>query len=247
MITTLKNFLQKTGFAKSELNAEQAYEIWSANYDKQPGNLMLDLDELIFSNLIKNIDFNNKKVADIGCGTGRHWQKIYGKNPSVVTGFDVSCGMLDQLKNKFPSAITQKTNDNLLAMVQDSAMDVIVSTLTIAHIRNIEEAITSWSRILKNEGDLVITDFHPSMLEKGGKRSFNHEGRSLYVRNYTHSLGKIKKAFNNSGLILIQEEERKVNEEVRSYYESQNALPVYERFKGMPIIYGLHLRKQRAT
>jgi ubiquinone/menaquinone biosynthesis C-methylase UbiE len=247
MITTLKNFLQKTGFLKSELNAEQAYEIWSASYDNQPGNLMLDLDELIFSNLIENIDLKNKKVADIGCGTGRHWQKIYEKSPSVVMGFDVSREMLEKLKRKFPFAVTQKTNDNFLTTVPDSSIDCIVSTLTIAHIRNIEEAISSWCRILKNDGDLVITDFHPSMLEIGGKRSFNHEGRSLSVRNYTHSLEKIKKAFYNSGFILIQEEERKVNEEVRSYYETQNALPVYEHFKALPIIYGLHLRKQRAT
>ena len=150
MITTFKDFLHKTGLSKSELAPEQAYEIWSANYDKQPGNLMLDLDERIFSDLIENIDLRNKEVADIGCGTGRHWQKIYSKNPSNLIGFDVSASMLGQLKNKFPFALTQKTTDNLLTSIPDSSMDMIISTLTIAHIKNIEEAIASWSRVLKN-------------------------------------------------------------------------------------------------
>src|SRR5579864_3845483 len=147
MITTLKGFLHKTGLSKSELAPEQAYEIWSANYDKQPGNLMLDLDERVFSDLIENIDLRDKEVADIGCGTGRHWQKIYSKKPSNLIGFDVSGSMLEMLKSKFPFALTQKTTDNLLTSIPDSSMDMIISTLTMAHIKNIEEAIASWSRV----------------------------------------------------------------------------------------------------
>jgi ubiquinone/menaquinone biosynthesis C-methylase UbiE len=247
MITTFKNFLQKKGLPGSGLSAEYAYDIWSAFYDNQPGNLMLDLDEQIFSDLIANLDLKNKTVADIGCGTGRHWQKIYLKNPSVVMGFDVSGAMLDQLKNKFSGAITQKTTDNLLATIPDSSVDCVISTLTIAHISHIEEAIASWYRILKNDGDLVITDFHPSILEKGGKRSFNHKGRTLSVRNYIHTVEKIKNVLCQVGFLLNKEEIRTVNEKVKSYYQTQNAIPVYERFFGMPVIYGLHLRKKSAA
>jgi ubiquinone/menaquinone biosynthesis C-methylase UbiE len=247
MLTTIKRLLQKASFPEIERATVEAYDIWSFSYDMQPGNLMLDLDELIFTGLIKNINLNNKTVADIGCGTGRHWQKIYEKKPANVIGFDVSAGMLHQLLRKFPSAETHLTKDNLLKTTPDSSVDCIITTLTIAHIKNIDEAIASWSRILKNDGDLVITDFHPSMLERGGKRSFRHDGKSLSVVNYVHSLEKVKKIFSKYGLTVIRQEERKVNEEVRSYYEEQNALPVYDRFKGMPIIYGLHLKKLHAA
>ncbi|HZZ76591.1 MAG TPA: class I SAM-dependent methyltransferase [Puia sp.] len=247
MITTFKDFLHTSGLLKSDLDPERAYEIWSAEYDRQTGNLMLDLDEKIFSHLIENIDFRDKEVADIGCGTGRHWQKIYSKNPSHLIGFDVSASMLEKLKSKFPFARTQKTTDNLLRSVADLSLDIIISTLTIAHIKNIEEAIASWSRVLKNGGHLIVTDFHPVLLANGGKRSFSHEGRSLSVKNYVHSIAKIKKALNAAGFTAVREEEESVNEEMRSYYEKKNALTVYERFKGMPVIYGLHLRKQRAA
>ena len=247
MITTFKDFLHKTGLSKSELAPEQAYEIWSANYDKQPGNLMLDLDERIFSDLIENIEFRDKEVADIGCGTGRHWPKIYSKNPSNLIGFDVSGSMLGKLKSKFPFAHTQKTTDNLLAPIPDSSIDVIISTLTVAHIKNIDEAIASWTRVLKNGGEIVVTDFHPALLANGGKRSFSHRGQSLSVKNYIHSIEKIKKTFYDAGYMLIREEEKTVNEDVKSYYEAKNALDVYERFKGLPVIYGIHLRKQRAA
>ncbi len=247
MITAIKTLLQKAGSFVSEKDAEKAYDIWSLTYDMQPGNLMLDLDEAIFGTLIENIDLKNKMVADIGCGTGRHWQKIYGKNPDIVMGFDISEGMLLQLKRKFPDAVTQRTTDNLLKTVPDSSIDFLFTTLTIAHIKNIEEAIFSWSRILKKGGDLVITDFHPVMLNRGGKRSFRHNGKNLTVVNYVHPLEKVKGIFQQHELAVIREEERKVNEKVRPYYEAQNALPVYERYKDMPIIYGLHLKKQRAA
>jgi len=247
MMTSFRVFLHKAGLSKSDLAPEQAYQIWSANYDNQPGNLMLDLDERIFSDLIGNIDLRDKKVADIGCGTGRHWQKIYAKNPSRLMGFDVSESMLTLLKNKYPFALTQKTTDNLLTAIPDSFVDLIVSTLTVAHIKNIEEAIASWVRILKDGGELIITDFHPTLLANGGKRSFSHGGKNLSVKNYTHPIEKMKKIFSDAGCMLIREEEKIVDEEVRSYYENKKALHVYERFKGLPVIYGLHLRKQRAA
>ena len=120
MLTAFKSLLYNSSFFAQGEDVVIAYDIWSDSYDCQPGNLMLDLDELIFSGLIKDIDIRNKRVADIGCGTGRHWQKLYEKSRLHSLGFDVSQGMLHQLKRKFPSAITHLTTDNLLNSLKDS-------------------------------------------------------------------------------------------------------------------------------
>jgi ubiquinone/menaquinone biosynthesis C-methylase UbiE len=247
MKPSIKGLLAKLNFSSSEKPATEAYDIWSDSYDFQHGNLMLDLDEIIFSSLIRDIDLKNKKVADIGCGTGRHWQKLYDKEPAQIQGFDISPGMLHQLRMKFPSAVTQLSTDNLLRTLSDSSIDCLITTLTIAHIKHIEEAIASWSRVLKNAGDLVITDFHPLSLANGGKRSFRHNGRSFSVTNYVHPLEKVKNICIKYGLFVYRQAERNVNQEVRPYYESKNALSVYERFMDIPIIYGLHLKKLRAA
>jgi ubiquinone/menaquinone biosynthesis C-methylase UbiE len=247
MKPSIRRLLQKFSPRPSEKSAEKAYDIWSPSYDLQPGNLMLQLDEMIFSKLLRNIDLRDKWVADIGCGTGRHWQKIFEKEPARVMGFDLSPGMLHQLKLKFPSAHTYLTSDNLLKNVPDSLIDCLITTLTIAHIRNIDEAIASWSRILKNCGDLIITDFHPVSLANGAKRSFRYAGKTITVTNYIHPLEKVKNIFQKYGLFVVAQEERNVNEEVRPYYHNQNALAIYDRFIGIPIIYGLHLKKQRAA
>jgi ubiquinone/menaquinone biosynthesis C-methylase UbiE len=240
MITSIKKIFINQRVAKP---AREAYDAWAETYDSQPGNLMLDLDEQIFTELTGSIDFSGKTIADIGCGTGRHWQEIYDKNPASLTGFDVSAGMLAQLALKHPHALVHKIDDNRFQNVPDASFDCLVSTLTIAHIRDIDEAIAAWSRILKKGGDAIITDFHPSLLEKGGKRSFSHEGKTLIVRNYSHRIGKVVEILKTHGCTLHRLIEKHIDERVRHYYEAKNALTVYERFKGAPVIYGIHLRK----
>jgi ubiquinone/menaquinone biosynthesis C-methylase UbiE len=243
MLASIKDYLQKKVSISSEKPVVEAYDIWSSSYDVQQGNLMLDLDSMIFSSFIKDIPLENKRIADIGCGTGRHWQKLYERFPVQLTGYDVSAGMLNQLRKKFPAAITKHITDNLMNGVPAGSVDCIISTLTIAHIKDINEAIASWSRILKNGGDLIITDFHPSLLEMGGTRSFKHENKSFAVMNYVHPLSEVKRIFSKYGFTVIKHEERIIDDTVRSYYEAQGRVDVFQKFKGMPVIYGLYLKK----
>ena len=176
MIQALKKYIHKNIFpsAIKERGVVEAYDIWADNYDTQPGNLMLDLDELVFHELLDTLDIKNKDIADIGCGTGRHWPQILKEDIASITGFDVSAGMLNKLKQKFPSAKTHTITDNYFTEITDNTYDFILSTLTVAHIENIEEALQAWSRILKTTGDIIITDFHPNALAFGGKRTRSH-------------------------------------------------------------------------
>lgn len=244
MIPVLRN-IRKRLFQSAviEKNSADAYDLWSEDYDVQPGNLMLDLDEMLFPKLLDHAIVKNKSIADIGCGTGRHWTKILQMKPAGLIGFDVSEGMLNKLKTKFLSANTFKINDNLLSNVQDAAFDTIISTLTVAHIENIEQALLAWCRILKPSADVIITDFHPRLLAFGGKRTFRHHNERLAVKNYVHAVGTIKDLLYQKGFSLMQEEEIRIDETVKHYYADQSALSVYERFKGFPVIYGIHLRR----
>ena len=245
VITTVKNYIKEHLFPTivTEKNSEDAYDLWSEDYDAQPGNLMLDLDEVLFPKLVSHDIIKNKTVADIGCGTGRHWQKLMQMQPADITGFDVSGGMLDKLREKFPGAKTHKITDNLLSSAPDAAFDTIISTLTVAHIENIEQALDAWCRILKPEADIIITDFHPKLLAFGGKRTFKHGQEHLAVTNYVHAVDSIKYVLTQNGFRLINEEEISIDETVKHYYEQQNAVKVYEQFKGFPVIYGIYLKR----
>jgi ubiquinone/menaquinone biosynthesis C-methylase UbiE len=243
MLGTIKRIIGGNRPVVQQKNSVDAYNLWAEKYDQQPGNLMIDLDERVFAALLKGVEIKNKGVADIGCGTGRHWNKILKAEPSKLTGFDVSAGMLGRLKEKFPEAITHQITDDSLSFIPDATYDVIVSTLTVAHIGNIEEALKAWSRILKNSGDIIITDFHPEMLAAGGKRSFAYKDSQIIVENFVHHTHRVEEILKKENFTVINRIEKLVDKSVKHYYELQNAMHVYNKFKDSKVIYGIHLKR----
>jgi len=193
--------------------------------------------------LLRNIDLQGKAVADIGCGTGRHWNKLFEKKPLNLTGFDVSEGMLNKLRAKFPQANVYHIADDLFHDTPNAPYDIITSTLTVAHIENIDKALNTWCGLLKPNAEVIITDFHPKILAFGGKRTFTHGNRKMTVRNYVYHTGTIKNIMRENGFAVAAEEEFSIDETMKHYYEKQNALPVYDQFKGFPVIYGIHFKR----
>jgi ubiquinone/menaquinone biosynthesis C-methylase UbiE len=232
--------------AIKETEVAKAYDLWANNYDSQPDNLILVLDEKLFSSMLNKVNINGKVVADIGCGTGRHWEKILDKHPLNLYGFDVSAGMLERLQKKYPLADVRQLTTNILPDIECESCDVIVSTLAVAHIENIEDALNEWNRVLKNDGDLIITDYHPKNLTMGGQRTFAYEGKIIAVKNHIHPIEELKSVFNKLQLTILHFEEMVIDESMKHFYKKQNALHVYEKYKGCPIIYGMHLRKTNA-
>ena len=228
---------------RREKKPAKAYDLWAAGYDNQPDNLVLDLDEKVFSSFSEDLNWNGKTVVDVGCGTGRHWETIFGKKPERLIGYDVSAGMLSELKKKFPAAETHLLANDLLTGLGNSSCDIIISTLTIAHIENIEEALAEWQRVLKPGGDIIITDYHPEILARGGKRTFQHGNKTMIVKNFIHPLEKLRMIAKQLQWTELRFAERKIDDTMRSYYEKQNALSLFEKFKAVPVIYAIHFKK----
>lgn len=232
---------------KKETAPPEAYDQWSEAYDSQPDNLMLALDEQVTSALLEGISLQSKTIADVGCGTGRHWEKIRSGNPDKIIGFDVSAGMLAILKQKYPEAETYLVNDIHLPVLENESCDLVISTLTLAHIQDLEGALNEWNRILKPGASMMITDYHPAALARGAQRTFRVNEQTIAIRNYVHSIGKLKELAGQLQLRNQRFIERKIDEEVRHYYEKQHAVSIYEKFYGTLIIYGIHLMKADAV
>lgn len=239
-------FSNKLSLAKT-IAPEIAYDLWSEKYDYQADNLMLALDEEIFSGLMNSLNLQDKIIADIGCGTGRHWGKILEHQLRKLIGFDISEGMLKILQQKFPQSETHHVINDELQELKNESCDIIFSTLTIAHIKDAKKALQEWNRILKPGGEIIVTDYHPAALAKGGKRTFNHNSKTIAVKNYVHPIEKIKEIAGQLNLKVLRLVERSIDERVKPFYEKQNALPVFEVWKGTPIIYGIHLKKPDAA
>lgn len=224
-------------------NAAEAYDLWAGSYDNQPDNLMLRLDTAIFKRLLDRIDLKGRTVLDIGCGTGRHWSGIFLREPAQLTGYDVSAGMLARLQEKFPRALVLHATGDELSTIPAGSVDVVISTLTIAHLPNLVYALDQWQRVLAPGGDLLLTDFHPALLAAGGRRDFHAGKKHITISNYIHPVDAIIRVAEAHGLQTANLEEITIDESLRDTYEQQNAAHVYERFKGLPVIYGLHLHR----
>jgi ubiquinone/menaquinone biosynthesis C-methylase UbiE len=230
-----------------QMPAEEAYNLWADDYDAQPDNLMLAWDEQILSEFLPNVDLKNKVIADIGCGTGRHWNKFLAEQPHKIIGFDVSERMLHFLQQKFPGAETYALQTEQLTGFKKHSFDIIISTLTIAHIKNIKSAMMEWDKVLKPGGEMIITDYHPAALKKGGKRTFKHDNETIEVKNYVHSIELLRLIAQSLQLTVNCFIEKRIDQTAKKYYENQNALPLFEAWKGVPIIYGLHLIKENVA
>jgi ubiquinone/menaquinone biosynthesis C-methylase UbiE len=243
----IERFFSRRLFASGNESPHAAYNEWAKDYDSQPDNLMLALDEEVFSALLNEVDIANSIVADIGCGTGRHWKKMFESNPRKLIGFDVSEGMLKMLRHKFVDAETYLLINDKLRQLTSESCDIVISTLTIAHIKNADAAIAEWNRILKPGGYMIITDYHPSALQKGAKRTFKQNNKTVVVRNYIHTLANLRSIARQLHLQECRLIEREIDESAKAFYEKNNALDVFKKWEGTPIIYGMCLKKPDAV
>src|SRR5580658_7326762 len=139
ILNTLKQLFHPVHQPESE--PAEAYDIWAQHYDDQPDNLMLALDLALCQNLLATLPLTGKTIVDIGCGTGRHWPALFNRSPARLVGYDVSTGMLNRLRIKYPDAethllsnatFTGPANVTLTGLADDSC-DLVLSTLTVAH------------------------------------------------------------------------------------------------------------------
>ena len=94
---------------------------------------------------------------------------------------------------------------------------------------------------------MIITDYHPLALAKGGRRTFVHLDQTVAVKNYVHTLDNLKSIAAQLGLQVFRSMEKRIDDSVKPYYEKQNALAVFEIWKGTPVIFGMHLIKSHAA
>jgi hypothetical protein len=84
-------------------------------------------------------------------------------------------------------------------------------------------------------------------LSKGGKRTFRHNNKTIAVTNYVHPIEMLLSVAGQLDLSVLRFEEKVIDETSKPYYEKQNALDVFEKWKGVPIIYGMCLKKRNAA
>ena len=107
----------------------------------------------------ENIDFEQTKVLEIGCGTGFYTQLLHDLKVKSYIGVDITDVLFPELSQKFPiSTFIQK--DVTTEEIIDSSFDLIIMIDVIEHITNKDKlafAMKNVQKCLKKNGIFIIS------------------------------------------------------------------------------------------
>jgi len=102
-------------------------------------------------------------VLDVGCGTGSDL-KLYHKGGCNIHGVDLSPGMVKVARKKYGNSADFRVCGGADMPYQDETFDLILSIITLHEMsqQQREGVLQEMIRVLKNDGQLLLTDFSPA-------------------------------------------------------------------------------------
>ena len=132
---------------------------WDSLYDpKNPESFSFIVRLRKTLNLLK--DVNNKKICDLGCGTGILIPYILEKK-CKYTGIDFSKEMLEKIKSKYPQEILNGQVNLLLSdfrnINETNEFDVFIGLGFIEYFDNPKEIISKLYNMMPKDGTLILS------------------------------------------------------------------------------------------
>ena len=106
-------------------------------------------------------ELKGKKILDIGCGNGKDMKFFESLGAAEVYGIDTSTFMLGDAKQMVsnPKNLFQANIEN--TSFADDFFDIIIGRHSLHYLKNFDVAYDELSRILKNDGLLILVVHHP--------------------------------------------------------------------------------------
>jgi len=140
--------------------AKCEFDRWSNHYDRDP--LQVFFFKPAHRMLLANLTAADRRVLDIGCGTGRFAASVLEHYPEThVWGVDLSDGMLRQCSTRCQAAngrlhVVQGDSERL--PFADDSFDVVTCTHSFHHYPHQQRVVSEMYRVLRPGGRLLILD-----------------------------------------------------------------------------------------
>ncbi|AEH06086.1 class I SAM-dependent methyltransferase [Methanothermococcus okinawensis] len=149
------------------------WDFRSQSYDDSPGHSgFVDIWRTVLSETFKG----KMKILDVGCGTG-FLSLILAELGHEVVGIDLSEGMLSKAEKKAGDLglnIDFIIGDAENLPFDDGSFDIVVERHILWTLPNPDKAIKEWSRVIKNEGKLILIESEKKE-ENVGSHHYNEE------------------------------------------------------------------------
>ena len=146
------------GFYDKYWQAEEAVPERDSTTIQRKKLLMVSLQSLSGSLKLQGVDNGRKglKILDAGCGNGEFSEFIKNMGFDVV-GIDISVSAVEKAKTRNPGIDFRVHSVEDLLPFNDGEFDVIWSTEVLEHVFDVHACLCQFNRILKPEGQLILT------------------------------------------------------------------------------------------
>lgn len=170
----------------------EGYQAWSATYDAQP-NATRAVSEAVIKHLVLSVE--GQIIVEAGCGTGSNTGWLADRAEHVIA-FDFSDGMLARARYKVRAPNVQFHKHDLTQPwpVVTNTADLVLINLVIEHIADLESVLRESHRVLKQNGRLLITEYHPDRVQKGNGAQIERDGQAaIEIINFWHPIDEYEK------------------------------------------------------
>ncbi len=183
----------------------EEYNRWAGSYDSAD-NKTRDMEKSVARKILSAYDFQN--VIELGCGTGKNTDWL-SRQAGSITAIDFSREMLKIAKAKVSERNVKFIQADLNESwpVSNESGDLIVCSLTLEHIRDLNFIFTEAKNKLVTGGLFYICELHPFKQYAGSKAKYNAEGKIVELETFIHHFSEyVNSAFDN-GFKLIRLDE----------------------------------------
>ena len=184
------------------MSIENDYNIWAHQYDTNV-NRTRDLDKKCTIETLNNLVFKN--VLELGCGTGKNTEWLLNKAERII-GLDFSQEMLNKAEEKITDKrVTFKKSDLTKDWkIENNFADLITSSLTLEHIKNLNHIFSQANQKLNKNGLFFISELHPFKQYSGSKAQYETENGTKELEVYVHHISEYIDDAKNNGFQLIE-------------------------------------------
>lgn len=138
-------------------NLKKFYDgVYLKGEKKHYSNFTVSYDPLeIEKTILKEINWKNKRVVDVGCGTGL-FAFMAAKKGAKVLGIDYSESAIHFAKKKYSHKNLEFKNADFNKEVKDQ-FDIVVSIGTLEHFDNPLRTLKKFKQFLKPNGKIIVT------------------------------------------------------------------------------------------
>jgi malonyl-CoA O-methyltransferase len=180
--------------SKIILPAREGYDRWAPYYD-QKRNAVVDLKQREIARMLG--DVRGLRVADLGCGTGRHSIEM-AQAGAEVTAVDFSEAMLAQARHKPGAGKVRFLVHDLERPLplESGSFDRVLCSLALEHVAGLDAAMAEMARICRPNGRVIVLEMHPFMLVKGVSAHFVDPttGKEVRPRSIGHQVSDFVRA-----------------------------------------------------